>query len=100
MDKLQVPAEVYAELVDTLADSGVKTYILPEGGHAALEVYLTCRHGKGWKCGAFVCYKHNPELRPVDGERTSLIPAPGNKWSNPIPGRVIQQFTDKLELTP
>ena len=97
----RIDIDRFAELSDTLADAPVETFILPGGGHEALERYLTCQYGNGWTCGRFVCYKHNPELRPKDGETTCNIPSPerGQDWSNPIPERIIQRFADALEVT-
>lgn len=98
--KGRMPAEHYAELKAAIAKSGADAVILPGGGAEALFEYLTCKHGgKGWKCGKFVCYKHNDELRPVDGEDCARLPAPNNKWSNPIPERVLRKFEEGLTLT-
>ena len=96
----RISAERYAHLKDTIGQAGVDAVILPGGGAEALEKYLTCDYGNGWRCGKFVCYKHNPDLRPRDGETTYKIPSPeGNVWSNEIPERIIRQFSDQLELT-
>ncbi len=96
----RISAEKYAHLKHTVESAGVDAIILTGGGHEVLEQYLTCDYGNGWKCGKFVCYKHNPELRPEAGETTLKIPSPeGNVWSNEIPERIIKQFTDRLTLT-
>ena len=96
----RISAERYAHLKDAIGQSGADAIILPGGGAEALERYLTCDYGNGWQCGKFVCYKHNPDLCPDDGEPTVKIPSPhGNHWSNEIPQRIIQRFTDQLELT-
>ena len=98
-EPLTIPLDDYAMLKDVLADSGVDTLVLPGGGHEKLEAMLTCGYGHGWTCGAFVCYKHNPDFRPQHGEDTVKIPSPkGNVWSNPIPVRIIQPFEDSLTV--
>ena len=99
LKETKINVEDYAELQDVLSKAPSDSFVLPEGGHAALEEYLTCDYGVNWKCRRFVCYKHNEELKPVGKEKTHNIPAPGNKWSNDIPARVIKEFTDKLVLT-
>ena len=97
----KVSLDEYARLTDAVGKSGVDTLILPGGGAEALERHLTCQYGHGWRCGDFVCYKHNPELRPVADEQTTLLPSPlGNKWSRPIPTRVLTPFVDGLVVVP
>ena len=97
----KVSLDEYARLTDAVGKSGVDTLILPGGGAEALERHLTCQYGHGWRWGDFVCYKHNPELRPLRGERTTLLPSPlGYKWSRPIPTRVLTPFVDGLVVVP
>ena len=96
----RITVDRYAHLQDTISQSEAEAIILPGGGHEALEAFLTCSYGKGWVCGKFVCYKHNHELCPEDGEPTVKIPSPhGNVWSNEIPERIIKRFSDRLEVT-
>ena len=101
--KLNIPVDVHADLMDTLGERADTTIVLPGGGADALYDYLTCEYqhnGRGRKCGKFVCYRHNEDLRPKHRDKVTNIPHPTrNEWSNPIPQRVIQEFEDGLKLT-
>ena len=93
-----VPVEVYADIQDALGCFQSHMITLPGGGAEALFEYLTCSYGRGWKCGKFVCYKHNPEFRPLAGEKTVTLAASETKWGPPVPRRVIQRFVNGLVL--
>ena len=108
-----ISADVFAEIKDVLGElkeeSGIDSLVLPGDAAAALYEYLTCSYGgrggsgskgrKSWVCGQFVCYKHNPELEPMDGDEKLMLPGPGNVWSKPVARRVIQQFEDGLVVS-
>ena len=95
--KTKLSLDQFAELKDVLGRAPVDAIMVPDADE--LFEYLTCdAGGRGWKCREFVCYKHNDHLRPVNGEATQQVPDTGNKWSRPIPKRVIQQFEDRVEV--
>ena len=94
----KIDIDRFTELKDVLSRAPSDTIMLPSADD--LFAYLTCSAGgRGWKCREFVCYKHNEHLVPLRGETTQQIPDTGNKWSRPIPKRVIQQFEDRLKVT-
>ena len=100
-DYLQIPAAEYDRLQSALDqwradmdDPDVDAIILPGGGADLLYAYLDCD-----QCGVFVCYRHNPELKPGPGEAAAQIIHP--RWerlSRSVPMRVIKQFSDRLEV--
>ena len=57
--RIKLPVDEFARLQDMARQAGTEILILPGGGHEELEEYLTCR-----MCGKFVCYKHNPSVKP------------------------------------
>ena len=98
---LTIPAAEYERLQTALdgwrdnADlPGADAIILPGGGADLLYAYLDCS-----KCGVFVCYKHNPELRPAPDEAAVLLPHPRwDRLSRRVPERIIRQFSDRLTV--
>ena len=91
----KLPVDEYARLQDLDREAGTEILILPGGGHEELEEYLTCR-----VCGRFVCYKHNPSVKPTYKEEAMCIPTPEHDgWSRPVPQRIIDKFTNKLAVT-
>ena len=100
IEKQTIPLDQFAQLTDAIASSGHEAIILPGGAHEKMEGFLTCD-----RCGRFVCYKHNPDLKPIylRGQREECvgIPSPEHEgWSRPIPERVIRKFTNQLVVTP
>ena len=86
----------YAQLQDIAREAGSDVLILPGGGHEQLEEYLTCK-----RCGRFVCYRHNPGIKPGYREPSVSIPLPeGNFWSRPIPEKLVRKFSDQLVVVP
>ena len=93
--KTALSVDEFARLNDIAKEAGTDVLILPGGGHERLEQFLTCD-----RCGRFVCYKHNPELKPMYKAESVNIPTPEHDgWSRPIAAVVIQRFTDELKVT-
>lgn len=102
-DYLQIPSAEYDRLQSALDqwradtdDPDVDVIILPGGGADLLYAYLDCG-----QCGVFVCYRHNPELKPAPDEAAAQIIHP--RWerlSRSVPMRIIRQFSDRLEVKP
>ena len=99
MDTQRMPVDDYADLYGAIGkfkeeNPGMDVLIFPDEGAAALEERLTCV-----QCGRFVCYRHDPSVKPKYKEETTQILHPKGSWSKPFPVRIAQMIMDRLELT-
>ena len=90
-DRLQGALDEWRDNTD---DPDVDALILPGGGADLLYAYLDCA-----QCGVFVCYKHNPELRPAPDEASiSLVHPRWERLSRAVPMRVIRPYQERLTV--
>ena len=101
-DYLDIPAAEYDRLQTALDEwrentdlPGADAIVLPGGGADLLYAYLDCV-----TCGVFVCYRHNPELKPAPDEQSVQIIHPRwDRLSRAVPTRIIKQFSDRLTVS-
>ena len=90
-DRLQSALDEWRDHTD---DPAVDAIVLPGGGADLLYAYLDCA-----KCGVFVCYRHNPELKPApDEDAVQLMHPRWERLSRAVPARIVRQYQERLTV--